>query len=138
MEKLELEFNDYVSNIFVFVIKDEAYYYYFSDKSEWLLAGWPYIHNNEATGYIEEALTKLDDDKIIFTTIKKEFERLRNEGKYVVMENHLPMLYIDFDKRILKSRYYEQSLHSSVPEKWEGKFEDFLDIIPGEYQYWAP
>lgn len=136
MEKLDLEFNDYVSNIFVFVIRGGVPQYYLSDKSDWFMDGWPYLYGKEGMDYLNEALYKLADDKVAFANIKEEFSRLHNENKRLVMNNHLPMIYVDFDKKLLKSRYYEQSLHSRVLDDWNGSFDDFLDEIPEDYKYW--
>ncbi|MEN0045907.1 MAG: hypothetical protein AAF806_02495 [Bacteroidota bacterium] len=136
METLDLEFNDYVTNIFVFTIIDKNYQYYFSDKSDWLMDGWFHLHNSKNVDFLKNALEYLESDQLSIRAIKKEFERLSHENKVDVIETHMPMLYVDFDKKLLKSRYYEQPLHFRTIEDWVGSFDDFLNEIPKDYQYW--
>ncbi len=134
MERLHLETNDYVTYIFIFVIQNGVPQYYFSDKTEWFMDNWPYLYNNEH--YLSEALHKILEDKVLFSVIENEFLLLKKENNFFVIETHLPMLYVNFDNKILKSRYYEQDLHSKILEDWTGKYENFLDEIPEEYRYW--
>jgi len=136
MEKLELEYNDYVSNIFVFTIRDKVEQYFFSCKEEWFMDGWIYQSGNEKADYISGRLEKLAKDIVDLKLLKEEFRRLNQEGKHFVVETHYPMLLIDFDNKILKSRYYEQALHKRIPNDWIGKYEDFLNEIPTDFRYW--
>lgn len=136
MEKLELEYNDYVSNILVFTIRNEVKQYYFSCKEEWFIDAWIYQSTSEKTDYVSQVLERLTEDIVTTKLLEEEFKRLKKEGRDFVIETHYPMLYIDFDKKILKSKYYEQSLHKRVPENWIGIYEDFLSEIPSGFRYW--
>lgn len=136
MEKLELEYNDYVSNIFVFTIRDKVEQYYFSCKEDWFLDDWVYQLGNKGKDFVSVMLEKLANDIVDLELLKEEFRRLNQEGKNFVIETHYPMLYIDFDNRVLKSRYYEQALHKRIPNDWIGKYEDFLNEIPIDCRYW--
>jgi len=136
MEKLELEYNDYVSNIFVFTIRDKMERYYFSCKEKWFIDNWVYQSKNEETDYVSQMIEELAEDIVNTKSLEEEFKRLEREEKHFVIETHYPMLFIDFDKKILKSRYYEQALHERIPDDWIGKYEDFLNEIPPDFRYW--
>lgn len=136
MEKLELEYNDYVSNILVFTIRNEVKQYYFSCKEEWFIDTWIYQSTSEKTDYVSQVLERLTEDIVTTKLLEEEFKRLKKEGRDFVIETHYPMLYIDFDNKILKSKYYEQSLHKRIPENWIGIYEDFLSEIPPDFRYW--
>jgi len=135
MKTLDLEFNDYVTNIFIFTIKDGESQYFFSDKTDWFMDGWPYVYT-ETKDCISEALTALKTDVIPLKQIKEIFKQLHLQNKSDIIELNLPMLYIDFDKKILKSMYHEQNLADKVMEEWTAVDEDFLSEIPQEYRYW--
>lgn len=48
-----------------------------------------------------------------------------------------PSLYVDFDTRKLYSLYSEPASYEEyVPLNWEGKYFDFLELVPREYRYW--
>lgn len=136
MKKLDLEHNDYVSNIFVFTVRNKVKQYYFSCKEEWFIDAWVYQSTSEKLDYVSQMIEKLAKDLVTTKVLEEEFKRLKKEGRHFVVEAHYPMLYIDFDNKIFKSRYYEQSLHKRIPEKWTGKYEDFLDEIPPGFRYW--
>lgn len=136
MEKLELEYNDYVYNIFVFTIRNNCKQYYFSSKDKWFMDHWVYLYNDKKLDYISEMLEVLSEDIVSVESLKKEFKRLNRKGKQFVIECHYPMLYVDFDSKVLKSRYFERSLHDRIPNDWTGKYKDFLNEIPPEFRYW--
>ncbi|GAB5555434.1 MAG: hypothetical protein Sapg2KO_50250 [Saprospiraceae bacterium] len=136
MEALELEHNDYVTYIFIFTVNNGECQYYFSDKEYWFMDNWQYQEIEENKNFIEVGLEKVKDDKIEFSVIQQEYRRLSNEKLNDAIISNLPMLYVDFDKKIMKSRYFEQSLHDKVIEGWLGSYEDFLTEIPKEYNYW--
>ena len=136
MEELELEYNNYITYIFIFAVRNGEFQYYFSDKVDWLMDNWEYIETEKNRGFIDEALDRVKEDKIDFNTIQKEYIRLKNEGKKDAMINNLPMLFVNFDEKILKSRYYEQDLHFKIIDGWIGSLENFLDEIPIDYKYW--
>ena len=50
---------------------------------------------------------------------------------------YLPSLYVDFDKKEFYSMCTEPaSYEKHVPEGWTAEYEDFLDKVPRDYQYW--
>lgn len=136
MEKLELEHNDYITNIIVFTLKNNQPQYYFSNKEDWFMDNWIYTFSNGDAYFIEAALKKLSKDKIPFHEIYEECKRLKFEDKRHVIFCNLPVLYIDFDREILKSRYQDQILHSKIINGWNGSFNEFLDDIPKGLNYW--
>jgi len=136
MKNLHLETNDFVRNIFVLVKRNQAWQYFFSDKSDWLLDSWPYWATGENEDYVEQGLQRLSEDKVAVDSLKAAFNRLEKKELRFVMEAHTPMLYVDFDKKMLKSRFFEQLLYQNVPPDWTGQHSDFLDEIPAAYRYW--
>lgn len=48
-----------------------------------------------------------------------------------------PSILIDFENRILISHYAEpESFEDFVPDGWEGKYQNFEEIIPQDQRYW--
>lgn len=49
----------------------------------------------------------------------------------------LPSLYVDFDKCVLFSFFYEpSSFEDFVPSGWHGEYRDFWPLIPADQRYW--
>jgi len=136
MEPLELEFNNYVTDIFVLVKRNNNYQYYFSNKEYWFMDSWQYLQNDAEDDFITIALNKVHKYKIDIVSIRNEYERLESQNMKFVMQTNLPMLFVNFDKNILKSRYHEQVLEDRIIEGWTGAYESFLKIVPNEYKYW--
>lgn len=137
MEPLELEFNNYVVNIFVLVKMNNKHQYYFSNKEYWFMDSWQYLPKDEKNDFVTIALNKVLNDKIDVETIRKEYIRLENHNMKFVMQTNLPMLYVNFDSKKLKSRYSEKVLEDKIIMGWNGSYENFLSIVPDEFKYWS-
>lgn len=50
----------------------------------------------------------------------------------------VPSLYVNFDDRTLLSLYSEPaSFEDYVPDGWEGRYDNFLHLVPEDQQYWV-
>ena len=106
MKNLHLATNDFVRNIIVLVKRKQALQYYFSDKSDWLIDSWPFGAADKSEDYIEQGLQQLAEDKVAVDNLKAAFDSLKKENLKFVIEAHTPMLYVDFDKKMLESRFF--------------------------------
>lgn len=131
---MNLEHNDYVSNIFVLVKKDDKYAYYFSDKTLWFIDNWFYEYGDE--DYVKLGLEANEKYKVEMNQIANSFNELKDKGLTDVIECNKPALFIDFEEKLFKSRYYEQALHFNIPDDWKGLLVDFLELVPQNYKYW--
>lgn len=57
--------------------------------------------------------------------------------EYSHISDMIPSLYVDFDDKKLTSFYPEPASYELyVPNGWLGKYEQFMENIPVDYQYW--
>lgn len=77
----------------------------------------------------ENITTKLELTRLLQNELPKKY---LDEAAFI-----LPSLFVDFDRKILYSYFYEAaSFEDYVPNGWESKYIRFLDIIPKSERYW--
>jgi hypothetical protein len=134
--ELNLLDNDYISNIVIYVKRGKESFYCFSDKEYWILEWW--------SGYVDSEKGVLEDlyfDFIQQFRVKTEIIRrayavIVDENDPMSLDGNLPMVYVDFDKKLFLSLYYDQALERRMIPSWEGRYENFHDLIHMEDRYW--
>mgnify|MGYP000849096612 CR=1 FL=1 len=134
--KLDFISNDWSANIIVFVKKHDETFYCFSNKEYWIVEWWD--------GYVDAKKGKLEDlyfefvqrFKVSNTELKTAYKELSITGDMLKIFNHKPVLFVDFSKKILLSKFFDQALENRLIPGWSGKFEDFFPLIPENQRYW--
>jgi len=68
--------------------------------------------------------------------LRRLLQERRSEAPDEYVE-YLPSLLVDFDRRTVKSSYYEPVYPEQyVPDGWSGTYETFLEEVPPTDQYW--
>lgn len=154
MIKLIPECNE---NIIVGVLYNGIFNWYVTDKEIWFLDYKKRIIAFKDKGFdIEEYIDDVRKDTLIMnsdnvsTFLKRiEIYKIESECLRELLEKRRasnddswcydfsPSLYVDFDSNKLFSLYSEPASYEEyVPTSWEGRYFDFMYIIPYNYKYW--
>jgi hypothetical protein len=139
MEPPILDFykNDFVQNIVVYAYKNGKSHYFFSDKEYWILVYWNgYVDIPNGSTLEDEYFNFITPFIVALDELEKESKRLYVLGDTEKIEANKPKLFVDFDKKIFLSMYYDQALENRLIEGWTGKYTDFLNLIPPNDRYW--
>ena len=80
----------------------------------------------------EDFLSKISEFEVITTDLQDILK-----GTNINKSDVVPSLFVDFDNQTLYSMYPEPASYEHfVPYNWSGKYENFLELIPSEFQFW--
>lgn len=146
---------EYSEDVIVLVKYNNAYYWYLSEKSIWVLDYTKWFES-DSTDMDEldmdeerEGIEILDRDNWMdFKSRNYKLETNKSELQALILQNLpildwnlnsqlFPSLYVDFDGRILYSLFPESlEFERYVPENWKGYYQDFYALIPNDEKYW--
>ena len=148
----------YNENIIVGVVYEGKFDWYLTDKEIWFLDYQKRIEAFEKRGYkinleyIEEErkgllildsdnasifLERIRQDRVDTKWLRTLLTQKTSERDEDYLYDFWPSLYIDFDNQKLISCYPEPASYESyAPPHWEGKYGEFLNLIPKENRYW--
>jgi hypothetical protein len=136
LSRLNLENNDYISEIIVYVEKNKQSFFCYSDKTEWIVESW-FGHIYPFQGTLEDTYFEyIKQFKVSTEELKSAYQTVHLSQDLYQIYGNLPSIYIDFDQKLFLSRYYDQALESRMIEGWTGKYQTFFDLIPEEDRYW--
>ncbi|MGG0276947.1 hypothetical protein [Bacillus rhizoplanae] len=149
----------YAENIIVAVIYNNEFKWYVTDKELWFLdynkldnayenLGISIEDNDEAEE--RNGIKVLDNENVeVFLPRINKYITTKEELSYLLLENikgkiegedlldFSPVLLINFDYKILYSMFPEPASYEEyVPQDWNGKYEDFTELIPKSEKYW--
>lgn len=143
----------YAENIIVAVIFNKKFNRYVTDKELWFLDYNKLDNEYKTLGINVEDEYEADERKGIkvlntenigmflqrinkYIATKEELncflcKCIKNRMERDEILNYSPVLLVNFDDKILYSMFPEQASYEEyVPEGWEGKYEDFTEVIP--------
>lgn len=149
----------YAENIIVAVIYNNKLKWYVTDKELWFLDYNKLYKAYENMGIIIEENDEVEERKGIkvldsktaevflkridkYMTTKEELRYLllrniENNGEGGDLLDFSPALLINFDNKILYSMFPEPASYEEyVPKDWEGRYEDFTELIFRSNKYW--
>lgn len=149
----------YAENIVVAVIYNNEFKWYVTDKELWSLdynklnnayknLGVSIEDNDEAEE--RNGMKVLDNENVeVFLPRINKYITTKEELNYLLLENikskiegedlldFSPVLLINFDDKKLYSMFPEPASYEEyVPKDWNGKYEDFTELIPKLEKYW--
>lgn len=145
---------EYGIDIIVLIKYHEQYSWYLSDKTYWVL---DYIKWGSSFGSVDEreiisereGLSILDTENwLVFAERISNLKLTKAQLSELILRNRpivswdekgelFPSLFIDFDEKKLFSLFPEYlSFEEFVPNRWEGKYDDFYNLIPESEKYW--
>jgi len=139
MKKPTLDFarNDYLQNMVVYAIKAGIGSYLFSDKEFWIVAYWDsYVEVPPGTTLEESYYAFVSPFLVTAEDLENEARKCFRENNREVVLLNKPQLYVDFDKKIFLSQYYDQALENRMIKGWKGSFASFENLIPPADRYW--
>lgn len=84
-------------------------------------------------GNVEDFLHEIRELEVSNEELRKSLV----QREYSHISDMIPSLYVDFDDKKLTSFYPEAASYELyVPNGWLGKYEQFIENIPVDYQYW--
>ena len=125
-----------MGGIVAFVKYKYEAFYCIAETEFWFMDSW-YLYIGDETNleaqYVEflKAQFRVDTDDL-----RLNFEHVFKSGDDFDKTMIKPLLYIDFDEKMLVSYYYEQDLEEHVLEGWIGKYAEVYQFIPKELRYW--
>ncbi|MNS31365.1 hypothetical protein D3C72_634190 [compost metagenome] len=133
---------EYAQVLIVGVVFRETWNWYITEREYWFLNtemedrfGIEILDETTAGAFLD----RIDDLRVSTNELAQTLEDLRDvfESYDEVLE-FIPAIYVNFDERILYSLFPEpMSLEHYVPDGWTGIYQDFLDEVPKQEQYWA-
>ncbi|WP_144504199.1 hypothetical protein [Bacillus mycoides] len=149
----------YAENIVVAVIYNNEFRWYVTDKELWFLdySKLDNAYKNlgvsiEDNYEMEErnGIKVLDNENVeVFLLRINKYNVTKEELNYLLLENiksknegedllnFSPVLFINFDDKILYSMFPEPASYEEyVPKDWIGKYESFTEFIPESEKYW--
>ena len=148
----------YAENIIVGVLWKDMFIWYVADKELWFL---DYRKLDKAYGITQrnELDSEPEERKGLYILDSNNIEKFldnitdnlysSNELQNLLMKqwtfmidtdellNFSPSLYIDFNKKLFFSLYPEPASYEDyLPDKWVGKYCDFLELVPEKFRYW--
>ncbi|WP_026591439.1 hypothetical protein [Bacillus sp. UNC437CL72CviS29] len=149
----------YAENIVVAVIYNNEFKWYVTDKELWFLdynklnnayknLGVSIEDNDEAEE--RNGMKVLDNENVeLFLPRINKYITTKEELNYLLLENikskiegedlldFSPVLLINFDDKKLYSMFPEPASYEEyVPKDWNGKYENFTELIPKLEKYW--
>lgn len=138
----------YAENIIVGTVHDKKWVWYVSEVDTWILDSDKFSRafgqfdvsntfdwNNENA--VEKFLYEINDESVEKYELSELLSRKLPVYDWDDLIEFCPSLYVNFDEKILKSLYPENTkFEEFVPDKWTGHYEDFLSEIPNEEKYW--
>ncbi len=143
----------YAENIMVAIKYDECVEWYILDKEFCFLD-----YNKVETAYRKKGYEVVVDDlfrfgirvvdestQVLFLDNIKKYkisvnelrEMLINESNYDEKLAYNPSILIDFQNKVFISNYAEpESFEHFVPNGWEGKYQNFEEMLPQKERYW--
>ncbi len=136
---IDLDNRNLTGTLIVFVTFNSESFYCIGEVEYWQGVSW-YLYvgekNNVEVGFFEYLKRELKFD---YSELTSHFSKVLENGDEYEMSLNKPKLYIDFDKKLFVSSFYEQELEEHILEGWEGRFsytEIEEELIPKEYRYW--
>ena len=147
---------EYAENIIVGIFSKNIFNWYVLDKILCLLdlkymteKELELYMNNESCNSVRNNFITIDQNDVesFLPYIRKNMimcqelqlmilDRLKNIDNCEI-DDFFPVLYFDFDKKILYSQYPEYfDFESFLPEKWNFIYEDFSNLLNEENKYW--
>lgn len=144
----------YAENIIVLVKYNTSYRWFVTDKEIWFLdlnklissyleKGFEIPNPDDFSDRFDMAVVNEDNVEDFLHEIRElevSNEELRKSlvhREYSHISDMIPSLYVDFDDKKLTSFYPEPASYELyVPNGWLGKYEQFMENIPVDYQYW--
>ncbi|MNH80867.1 hypothetical protein D3C73_332230 [compost metagenome] len=133
---------EYAQVLIVGVVFRETWNWYITEREYWFLNtemedrfGIEILDETTAGAFLD----RIDDLRVSTNELAQTLEDLRDvfESYDEVLE-FIPAIYVNFDERILYSLFPEpMSFEHYVPDGWTGQYQDFLDEVPKQEQYWA-
>ena len=74
--------------------------------------------------------------KLDYAELVQSYKSLIPNGDVFDIEGNKPKIYADFDLKIFKSNFFEQSLESRMSNGWIGEHGNFEEMIPDHLNYW--
>ena len=133
MMKLNLS-NNNLNGIVAFVkYKDESFYC-IAEVEYWLMDSWSsYLEDEKDFDFYFDFIRQF---KVNYRELCFSFPDVLKLGDEFDIVYSKPLLYIDFEKKLFVSYYYEQDLEEKVVDGWIGKYSEVYNLIPEEYRYW--
>lgn len=82
-------------------------------------------------------LTKVEPYRLSNSFVRKAYERIKEQSNDYQKRFFIPMVYCDFDHKLLYTIYGEVALEDSLLPGWEGKLLDFRQLIREADSYWS-
>lgn len=133
---------EYAQVLIVGVVFRGTWNWYITEREYWFLNtemedrfGIEILDETTAGAFLD----RIDDLRVSTNELAQTLEDLRDvfESYNEVLE-FIPAIYVNFDERILYSLFPEpMSFEHYVPDGWTGLYQDFLDEVPKQEQYWA-
>ncbi|WP_296433273.1 hypothetical protein [Yoonia sp.] len=106
----------------------------------WLMNQWSQIGiSNDLSDEDKAAvfLTKVEPYRLSNSFVRKAYERIKEQSNDYQKRFFIPMVYCDFDHKLLYTIYGEVALEDSLLPGWEGKLLDFRQLIREADSYWS-
>jgi hypothetical protein len=123
-----------------YVVAKEASFWYCMPIDYWLMSQWSQIgiptnlsDEDKATVF----LGKIEKYKLSNSFVRKAYERINEQSNDYQKRFFIPMVYCDFDHKLLYTIYGEVALEDSLLPGWEGKLFNFRQLIKEEDRYWS-
>lgn len=133
---MDLISNNTTANLIAFVQKGNEQFYCLAEVEYWIVEWWD--------GYVDLSNGSLEDlyfeylnrFKLNYCELREAYGKLRDLGEQFKLDGNKPSLFIDFDRKVLLSNFYDQALEKRIPNDWEGVFGKVEESIPEKYKYW--
>jgi hypothetical protein len=146
---------EYAKDIIVGVRRNGGWSWYLSEKEPWFLDyrkwgalfgaseteaenaesrfGIAVVDEHTAGQFLEHMKPHL----ISTDELRRMLQKRRAEAPHDYVE-YLPSLFVDFDRKIFRSNYYEPVYPEKfVPDGWAATYGDFLEDVPDGERYWT-
>jgi hypothetical protein len=133
---LDLKNRDTIGVLIGLVKLKGSTFYCMAPVENWIVEYWNgYVDLSKGSLELQyfEYLKKF---KLDYAELVQSYKSLIPNGDVFDIEGNKPKIYADFDLKIFKSNFFEQSLESRMSNGWIGEYGNFEEMIPDHLNYW--